>query len=296
MDLKTIEYFVQTYKTKNISKASSELFISQQGLSKAIRSLEMELGVPLFVRTKAGVSPTEYADIVMAYAQNLQVTYAQMKISVEELKDVHSGTIRLGLVNGALSAMPIGPAIYEFNQIYPDIIINPIIENDYLCENNLSEGKLDMAILVHPIDDKNIRHQQIFSAPSCICVNNEDPLAKKSVVTMQDLKGRPLITVDEGFKMSHVLKTVAAKYGIMLNEAFHAVQFDDFITFAEGKLGTAVLSELWMSNRELSSRVHVAKIADPDLTMRFCLAYNGERLRTPNEKLFYDFLHKSLLS
>ena len=121
MDIKAIEYFVQTFKEQNISKAANTLFISQQGLSKSIRSLETELGVPLFYRTKTGVEPTEYANLILPYAQAIVSNYIQLKNSIDELGNTHTGTIKLGLVNGAISAMPIGEIIFDFISIYPDI-------------------------------------------------------------------------------------------------------------------------------------------------------------------------------
>ena len=61
MELRQIQYFIQLYKDKNITKASKNLFISQQGLSKSINKLEDELGFFLFERSSSGVIPTEKA-------------------------------------------------------------------------------------------------------------------------------------------------------------------------------------------------------------------------------------------
>lgn len=296
MDIRAIEYFVQTFKEQNISKAANTLFISQQGLSKSIRSLETELGVPLFYRTKTGVEPTEYANLILPYAQAIVSNYIQLKNSIDELGNTHTGTIKLGLVNGAISAMPIGEIIFDFISIYPDITIVPKIENDYLCENLLSEERLDLAILVQPVDDGKIRYSTVCEADSCVLINRDDPLAQKDIVSIYDLKDRPLITVDYRYKMSRVLKEAAEKYGLHLNEAFHSSQPADFVELAANKLGVAVMSTLWIDTANIDPRVHVAKISDSDLKMKFCIAYNGSRIRTQNEKLFYDYLRKRLLA
>ena len=53
MNQKQLQYFLMTYETQNIQQAADRLFISRQAVSKTIRELENELGVPcLTVRPK----------------------------------------------------------------------------------------------------------------------------------------------------------------------------------------------------------------------------------------------------
>lgn len=68
MDIRHIKYFLRLYMDRNISKASENLFLSQQRLSKVIKKLEEELGVLLFVRTTSGVEPTSYGEILKNHA------------------------------------------------------------------------------------------------------------------------------------------------------------------------------------------------------------------------------------
>ena len=51
MELRQIEFFLQLYKDRNVTVASQNLYISQQGMSKSIANLEKEIGFPLFKRS-----------------------------------------------------------------------------------------------------------------------------------------------------------------------------------------------------------------------------------------------------
>ena len=51
MDSRKLTYFLKICETGSIARAADALFISQQALSKALDSLEQELGVPLFIRS-----------------------------------------------------------------------------------------------------------------------------------------------------------------------------------------------------------------------------------------------------
>ena len=59
MDTKDIRGFIRSFELRSINKAAGDLFISPQGLGKAINRLEAELGVKLFDRTPNGLVPTE---------------------------------------------------------------------------------------------------------------------------------------------------------------------------------------------------------------------------------------------
>lgn len=61
MNKKQLTYFLTAYEAKSLQKAADLLYVSRQGLSKMIRSLEDELGEPLFRRTPKGLVATDFA-------------------------------------------------------------------------------------------------------------------------------------------------------------------------------------------------------------------------------------------
>ena len=67
MQIKIVHSFLELYKTGNISRTSSQLYMTQQGLSRQIKALEEELGVILFIRNSDGVTPTEICDKLYPY-------------------------------------------------------------------------------------------------------------------------------------------------------------------------------------------------------------------------------------
>ena len=54
MQIKDIELFLETASSRNITKASEQLSMSQSVVSTKIKKLEQELGYPLFVRNRGG--------------------------------------------------------------------------------------------------------------------------------------------------------------------------------------------------------------------------------------------------
>lgn len=59
MDSKLLKWYVKLYEKRSLRQAAADLYISPQGLSHGLQSLENELDVILFERTAQGLTPTE---------------------------------------------------------------------------------------------------------------------------------------------------------------------------------------------------------------------------------------------
>lgn len=79
MTLKQLSYFLEVYRCRNIQAAADKLYISHQGLSRAIRELEDELGAALFTRSNRGLAPTDFAKALVPHVQCLLDDYATIQ-------------------------------------------------------------------------------------------------------------------------------------------------------------------------------------------------------------------------
>ena len=71
MTFQQLVYLVEVSKCGSINKAAENLFISQTGISIALRSLEKELGVKFFVRSNRGVTFTSEGKQFVNHAATL---------------------------------------------------------------------------------------------------------------------------------------------------------------------------------------------------------------------------------
>ena len=95
MELRQIEFFLQLYKDRNVTVASQNLYISQQGMSKSIANLEKEIGFPLFKRSVSGVEPTVEARELHIYFRTVMESYTALWKKVRELKRKEEGTLSI---------------------------------------------------------------------------------------------------------------------------------------------------------------------------------------------------------
>ncbi len=87
MQLKTLKEFIELAQAGSFYRAAKNLHLSQQGLNKAISSMEAELGSALVERSPQGIRLTHEGEVVLKYAQAVQAGYEAM---VDDLYGVHT--------------------------------------------------------------------------------------------------------------------------------------------------------------------------------------------------------------
>ena len=97
MDDKDYELLILLSKTNNITHTAEQLYISQSTLSKRIRSIEKELSTELLIRSRQGVHFTPAGEVVLKHAQAIMEHKEQMTRDIDSLKNIVSGTIKLGV-------------------------------------------------------------------------------------------------------------------------------------------------------------------------------------------------------
>ena len=71
MTLQQLKYVIEVAKAKSISEAAKKLFISQPSLTNAIKELEKEMNITIFLRTNKGILISKEGEIFLGYARQV---------------------------------------------------------------------------------------------------------------------------------------------------------------------------------------------------------------------------------
>ena len=188
MNFTSLRYFEMAAREQNISAAAERLYVSRQALSKAIKRLEDELGMPLIQPTAQGIRLTPEGESVYAAAQQILAIWDRTAAGFARTQ---RDTVRLcvGFGHNSYNLWPKdhmrrymeqNPSVQlEFRSLLPDQLLEA-----------LRSGILDLAISnVHP-KDKAFSCTPIVGRPMYALICRMDPLAVKDVITPQDLDGR----------------------------------------------------------------------------------------------------------
>lgn len=192
MDIKSIEAFVRLCKDKNMSTAANNLYMTQQGLSKIIKRMEEELGVTLFLRNNRGVELTQTAKMFLSRAEAILGEYDEALSSIKRSCQQVKGTVNAVLELGCLSILTPQPFL-TFMEDYPFIDLRFGEHRDSICHRRLLEGEADIGIVAVATNDELFDATPFFSVQSVIYIPKAHPLAKKKMVTIQDLRDVKLL-------------------------------------------------------------------------------------------------------
>ena len=211
MTIQQLLFFEEACRSGSLSRAAGKLFISQQGLSAAISSLEKELGCPLLVRGPKGVTPTEdgrfllsQADVILE-ADRACTRYFAARRPVQVL--------RVACAFGALSEFA-DAALSRFTEQNPNIRLEITEYTDNLCDGAVRSGAADVGLSVLPVDTAQFSAVPLFSSKMCLLVHRSNPLAEKAAVSLAELDGVKMVIPDGSFKSPAVFLDHCAALGV----------------------------------------------------------------------------------
>ncbi len=194
--LRQLRFAVAVADNGSVTKAAKALGISQPGISLAIRELEEEFGVSIFLRHPAkNVTLTQSGRDFVGQARALLNECEAFEANVLGLGYGTRGTVSVGCF--ALTSPFVMPYILkEVAEKYTDISINFTEESLDELNKQLKSGALDIALMYDMQQDHQIAFEPLFDVNPYALLAEDDPLSKQRNVSLFDLAQREMITLD----------------------------------------------------------------------------------------------------
>lgn len=228
MTLTQLKYVVEVASAGTISKAAEKLYIAQPSLTAAIKELESEFGITIFQRTNKGVILTKEGEEFLGYARQV---ISQTNLMEERYSGVapmqHQFCVSTQHYSFAVEAFvellkQHGGDEYDFRlretQTYEIIedVAKLKSEVGVLYLNQFNE-----TVLRKTFRKYNLKFERLFIAKPHVFVGADNLLAKKQVVTLEDLKEYPRLSYEQGdhnafYFSEEILSTLESKKDIMV--------------------------------------------------------------------------------
>lgn len=196
MTLVQLHYFKTICKYNNLTRAAKALHISQPTLTHVIHDLEQEFGITLFLRQNKGLVLTKQGQDFLNEANLLLEQADAFSNRMKFLGHTHQA-VQFGLspASSTLYFPLIAQALY---QQYPQIQTILVENGSMLNRQKIIDGKLDLAIISSntPIPS-TLGSYKIANTRVCLFVHKEHPLAKKNMLSIQEIKEQPLVMLSE---------------------------------------------------------------------------------------------------
>ena len=205
MTFQQLTYVVEISKCGSINKAAHKLFLSQSGISTAVRELEEELGIQFFVRSNRGVEFTPegkeflgYAISLLSQKQRIESLYGEARDTVAPTRFSVS-TQRYPFTEDAFLRMLDECEENRFNYSIKEAGMESVIDDVYDHRSDVGViflTELTEKIIRRLLESRELDFHEVASVPPCIYVRKDHPLTHLDKVTEEDLAGYPYVSFD----------------------------------------------------------------------------------------------------
>jgi DNA-binding transcriptional LysR family regulator len=276
MQIKFIESFLILYEERNISKASTKLFMTQQGLSKQMKILEKELDVLLFERSKYGVVPTEVCNQLYPNLQKMYTDYIQTLEIIENYKRKERQYISIAFAYGIPNGMNTDFIFdYQKNNIGVNIEIQEWSKQ--VCIEKLLKSEIDIVFLVNPFDKKLFNSFLLAEGYMYAAMHKDNPLAKQEgPFEFSLLDGQTIITGSKENVLRELFDYYCDLTNIKPNVMVSSSYSLNFVNTMVEDTGIATVT-LPMVSQINNKYIKVRRLITPEPGYLFCCTSNSSK-------------------
>lgn len=226
MELRVLQYFLAVAREQSISGAAEFLHLSQPTLSRQIKDMEKELGKQLLIRGNRRITLTEEGMILCKRAEEIMELVKKTESEITLSDESIAGDIYIG-AGESNSVGYIAKAANALRREYPLVHFHIESGDAQTVYEQLDKGLIDFGLLFGNID---LTKYNSISLPTKdnwgVLIPKDSELAKKDVITPNDLIKEPLIVSRQGitrgelqnwFKLPEEKLNVVATYNLLYN-------------------------------------------------------------------------------
>lgn len=213
LSIRQLQYAVAVAETLGFHRAAEREHVSQPTLSVQIRELEDVLGVQLFERDRKRVLVTAAGHDVVAHARRVLLALDDLVTAAVRLRDPFDGTLRVGVIP-TVAPYLLPRLMPEAAARYPRLRLALKEEKTADVVRDLHDGNLDAAIVATGIEGlEPFASAEILEDPFVAAMSPTHPLAKKKVLTLDDLEDESVLLLDDGHCFRTHALSLCAKAG-----------------------------------------------------------------------------------
>ena len=247
MNTRNFKCFQAVYEERNLQVAANKLFLSPQGLSRIIKSLEEEVGTPLFVRSKEGFVPTESGKIFYKGSKVITRDLSEMLKSIEVLNR-REKRFKIGFASGTIRAMDIAK-IREIMEENPEILASWHEQENETVISQVVNQEVGLGFVIGAPSDPGLVAEKIKSVEVVLYVYTGHRLWGASEVELKEIHREPLILMNEKYHIYQDVINACQMNGFCPQVVAKVAEGESIYQLVENGIGIGI-SPRFFSNGE----------------------------------------------
>ena len=267
MQLRQLEYVTALARERHFGRAAAACHVSQPSLSAGVRSLEVELGVPIVIRGRHYGGLTPEGERVVAWAHRLLADADGLKQELAAMGGTVTGRLRLAAIPTALPlASTLSAAV---TALHPDVSVTVLSMPSREIERRLLEFEIDAGITYldnEPL--RGVRGVPVAQERYVLYVHHDDPHAQRASMTWHDAAALPLCLLTPNMQNRRIIDAAFTTAGVAPSPR---VESDDIVPLwehvAHGHWCT-IGPTSWIDGGALPDEIVAVPLTDPTVGQR----------------------------
>lgn len=277
MELRQLQYFIAVAEDSSFSRAARRAYVSQQAMSKAILSLEEELGVPLFERYHSGVALTVYGRTLIKRAYQIVNILNQARNELANLQIQTDQIIQVAFTEGVEDNFPM-KVLFGFQDTYPNYSVFTKQVNDKDAEDGLISEKYDLGIVGALGNSLLIDYSLLLQHQTFVVINKNNPLSRRKSLRMEDLKNEDLIFCGPSFNANSRLISACNLAGFTPRFRHYTVSISYLVELLHANQGIYLSPDVLPPMKDLEDITLIPIENDPHIFSIYIAAKRGREL------------------
>ena len=290
MEIRTLRYFLAVAREENMTRAAELLHVTQPTLSKALRSLEDELGKKLFLRHSFRIELTEEGALLRDRAEDLVSMADKIEKEFLSLDDLTGGELYFGLAE-SYQIRRLARGLRTLKDLCPGLHYHITSGDTAQVTEKLDRGLLDFAVICETPDARKYDSLAFPEGDRFGLLLPEDaPLAQKERIRAADLAGLPLFASEQSWKKD-IAPWARDRFRDFRLEGSFRLAYNGSL-FTMERLGYLLTLEHLVNTAPGTGLVF--RPLEPELKLSFYLIWNKYQTFTPVAERFLEIMHREL--
>lgn len=249
MELHQLRYIRAVVRSGSVTVAAETEFVSQPSVSKQLRLLEQELGVPLFHRVGRRVIPTEAGISLADCADRIFDDLAATVSSVSGPESVSGGTLKLCATETVINNL-LPPALTRLRAMYPrcQVRVEMLGTDDAVAR--VLDNEFDLAIVALPLADIRLEVELLLEEDVLLVVGPSHPWATRAFVTMNEVLKEPSLLLSmAGLGLRSLVDEASQRLGIRPVQGLEVRSQSALLAMVSGGGGIAFAPRMTITGR-----------------------------------------------
>ncbi|MFW5454094.1 LysR family transcriptional regulator [Thioalkalivibrio sulfidiphilus] len=296
VSLRQLRTFETVARLKSFSRAAEEMHVTQPTVSKQIRLLQEEIGLPLFDQIGKKIFLTEAGERLYVACVDWFETWGRFEQTIADLKGIKQGRLRIAAVTTTQYFMPrlLGP----FCAQYPGIdIALEVVNRDRLLER-LAHNQDDLYVMGVPPDELDIEREPFMENPLVVLAPAAHPMARRKRIPYADLANEPFVMRERGSGTRLAVERVFQEWNVPLKIKMELGSNEAIKQAVAGGLGLAILSQSTLRLDPSQNEVTVLNVRGFPIKRYWYVVRPRDKRLSIVANAFLDFLrtHVQLLA